>query len=292
MYFNFRKQKMLLRTKKNFLSSILQTHSIIIKSCQRQNSIQLKYPPLFQIEKLTKQNLLESPSIMNIVHDLTAQTYLHPSSLIDKFMEQASHIYLARIKDRFIGYMVVDFEFGLSVYNKEPIIHSIIACTDFRWKKQGIHRLIHGYFIREVQQYQKQTSTKSLVCFTTATPFIMRLIPDFYIDIQPAYDERGSYDPKYVPVIEQIQSKMHWQLDDERNRNKNKHPFIQYGILKNVFYTNEELERIEQVKSNPKYLYNLFDRYQLNIEKGDRILYLLRVTDKKIEFLPNLHKNI
>ncbi len=81
-------------------------------------------------------------------------------------------------------------------------------------------------------------------------------------------------------------------MDDERNRNKNKHPFIQYGILKNVFYTNEELERIEKVKSNPKYLYNLFDRFQLNIEKGDRILYLLRVTDKKIEFLPNLHKNI
>ncbi len=55
--FNFRKQKMSLRIKKYFLPSILQTRSIIIRFCQRQNSIQLRYSPSFQIEKLTKQKL-------------------------------------------------------------------------------------------------------------------------------------------------------------------------------------------------------------------------------------------
>ncbi|CAF3414386.1 unnamed protein product [Rotaria sp. Silwood2] len=187
---------------------------------------------------------------------------------------------------------MVDLEFGLSVYNEQPLIHFVLGCTDRIWKRKGIHRLIHANFVQEIQQYQQENLTKFLIWHATVTPFVTRFVADFYMDVQPADDEHGGYDPRYVPVIEQIQKKMNWQLDDRRNMNKNKHPFVLYGISKNVFYTDEELERIQQFKSNSKDRYNLFDRFQLDIRNGDRILYLSRVTDKKIEFIPNLDKNI
>ncbi|CAF0834042.1 unnamed protein product [Rotaria sordida] len=121
---------------------------------------------------------------------------------------------------------------------------------------------------------------------------MIRTVQDFLINIQPRDDEYGSYDPKYVPVIEQIQSKMNWKVDHDRSRNGNRHPFIQYGILKNTSYNNEELERIQKVISDPKYRVNLFHRFQLDPQKGDRVLYLAEVTNKKLEFVPDTQQNI
>ncbi len=154
---------MLSTLKRLFPSSILQIRNMIIKSNQRQNSIQISYPASVQIEKLTIQEFLKSPSNMDKIHDLTAQSYLYPSYRINNALERTTHIYLARIKDRYIGYMLVDFEFGLSVYNGEPLVYPILGCTDHTWKRKGIHRLIHGHFIRDIQQYQEQNSTKILV---------------------------------------------------------------------------------------------------------------------------------
>ncbi|CAF4187517.1 unnamed protein product, partial [Rotaria sordida] len=244
---------MLSPIKRFFPSSILQTRSMVIKLCQCQNSIQISYPPSVQIEKLTIQELLKPSSNMKNICDITAQSFGDPSYRMNDAIVQSTHIYLARIKSRYIGYLMVDFEFGLSVYNEESLIYPILGCIDPTWKRKGIMRFIVGHFVRDIQQYQQQNSRKVLVWFTTVTPYMIRTVQDFYINIQPRDDEYGSYDPKYVPVIEQIQSEMNWKVDHDRSRNGNRHPFIQYGILKNTSYNNEELERIQKVISDPKY---------------------------------------
>ncbi|UJR17815.1 hypothetical protein I4U23_004714 [Adineta vaga] len=243
------------------------------------------YPTSCHIETKTREELLKSPYILKNLYDITAQSYLNPTDRTMNSIQESTHIYLARIKDRYIGYMMIDFDFGLSISNGQPIVHAVLGCTDHQWKEHGIHHFLHGYFISRVQEYQEKKSMKVLVWLSTVTPFITRLVPEFYTNIQPNPDGHASDDLQYLPVLRQIQSKMKWKLDDdERNKNPNKHTFIQYGISKNLLYTDKELQRIKQFQSQSKDQYNTF---QLDMEKGDRIVYILTVTDKKIEFIPN-----
>lgn len=221
-----------------------------------------------QISDLTKSELLE-------LEVLLQPYYVIPQNILNSELNNNSHIYMIKTKDRIAAFFMVNWNEDLTV-DKQKLVYLGLSCADQKTERKQLASRVYFNFTREAHTYEKEKGTKLLLYGTTATPLILLSLPKIWDEVKPRLD--GSYLPIDERIINELKSVKGFTTFSDT------HPFVLKKIKPFSNYSVKEEQRMRIIEENLGI--NTFKKLNIYEKQGDRLLIVCKVPSlEKIQTL-------
>lgn len=203
------------------------------------------------------------------LHQIIKTSYLNTSDLLDREMQRCKHIYLGYIKKVLSCFFMVQWD-DVNIENEiRKCVYLGLSATNEAFKNKGYVKFCYDAFIKDAQKWEQTKRTQLLLWSTTATPSAYLAALKLFDDVNPKID--GTYSNEAVKKAISIKKAYY----PSALPNEKYHVFHLKNIAKNTRYSEVEVERISRIIEIKKI--ELFKKFNLNENQGDRILLIMKL---------------
>lgn len=224
---------------------------------------------MINIDVIRQGEFRNDVAIQASLLSLMAPSYKDPVALIARELAHCNTLYLTRdAEGEVVCFFLVSWEtLEIPEQGIIPALYLGLSAMRQGAKNSGYISLLYSRCIAEAVDWEANAGERLILWGTTAIPVVYLAVNSFLSQTEPYPD--GSY----TTSGSQIANAIRYKLGETPNNGH--HPFALKGIASDTRYSQQEIERIQQMCLMKKF--TLFQELGINETNGDRLLFISRV---------------
>jgi hypothetical protein len=219
-----------------------------------------------RIEKMSVASMESDNALISRICEILKDSYTHPLRILNRDLVKSTDVYLGwHDSGELLGFFFVGWNYP-NLLTNNPVYLALSASIEHAKGSGSVLRL-YQRFIDDATKEQVKLGKNLLPWCTTVHPLVWRTMHRLFRRVTPSLT--GEYNLNEATTASQLCDILGARSDPSG------HPFILRNVVTDVNYT--ETQKIRCEKARDKLQCDIFSKYDIREERGDRVLLLLHL---------------